>query len=660
MMADFVTVTYGQTGASQSTNRYGMRAMQERAFDARNSQYLLVKAPPASGKSRALMFIGLDKLENQGLAKVIVAVPERSIGASFKSTPLTNDGFFRDWVVEPKWNLTDSAGAAGKVNALKEFMASEDEVLVCTHATLRFAFEQLGAAAFANCLIAIDEFHHVSTDENSRLGEVVRALMADGRSHVVAMTGSYFRGDAAPVLSPEDEAKFTRVTYTYYEQLNGYRDLKTLGIGYHFYRGRYVDAINEILNPDLKTIIHIPHVRSAESTTDKYTEVDRILDHLGTVQGKDAATGFYKIQRPDGRILKIADLVDDSPDREKVMLTLRDIKSRDDVDMIIALGMAKEGFDWIWCEHALTVGYRGSLTEVIQIIGRATRDAPGKHHAQFTNLIAEPDASEERVTDAVNNMLKAIAVSLLMEQVLAPNFKFKTKPDTDELDGSRREADIVYTGEDNVIAIRGFAEPSTPRTRQILESDLNDLSAAIFQDEAVLRAAMNPEEYAPEVVNRVFIPKVIERQYPDLTPQEVEEVRQAVVANGVFKSPSVEVGPQGDNKFVRMAEKLINIDQLDIDLIDSINPFQRAYEILSKSVTADVLKTIHGAITSVKVAMTEEEAVALYPRIKDFVKERKVEPSLVSPNPLERRMAEALAWIRDAKRKKMAAAPKDA
>jgi superfamily II DNA or RNA helicase len=66
--------------------------------------------------------------------------------------------------------------------------------------------------------------------------------------------------------------------------------------------------------------------------------------------------------------------------------------NRDHVDIIIALGMAKEGFDWIWCEHALTVGYRASLTEIVQIIGRATRDAPGKP-ARFTNLIAEPDAS---------------------------------------------------------------------------------------------------------------------------------------------------------------------------------------------------------------------------------------------------------------------------
>lgn len=658
-MADFVTVSYAQTGASQTTNQYGMRAMQARAFDARNSQYLLVKAPPASGKSRALMFIGLDKLENQGIAKVIVAVPERSIGASFKSTPLSEGGFFRDWAVNPQWNLTD-AGGTQKTKAFADFMASEDSILVCTHATLRFAFDQLGAAAFANSVIAIDEFHHVSADENNRLGEVVRALMEDGRSHIVAMTGSYFRGDTTPVLHPEDEARFTRVSYTYYEQLSGYRDLKTLGIGYHFYRGRYVDAINEILDSTLKTIVHIPHVRSAESSTDKYDEVDRILDHLGEVIGKDPVTGFDLVRRADGKVIKVADLVNDDIGREKVMLALRDIKGRDDVDIIIALGMAKEGFDWVWCEHALTVGYRGSLTEVIQIIGRSTRDAPGKSHAQFTNLIAEPDASAERVTDAVNNMLKAIACSLLMEQVLAPNFKFKTRADADELDGSRRESDIVYTGDDNIIAIRGFAEPSSARTRQILESDLNDLSAAIFQDEAVLRAAMNPDEYAPEVVNQVFIPKVIARQYPDLTAEEIEEVRQAVVANAVFKSPSVGIEQQGDTQFVRMAEKLINIDEISIDLIDSINPFQRAYEILSKSVTADVLKTIHGAITSTKVAMSEEEAVSLYPRIKAFVAEKKVEPSLVSPNPLERRMAEALAWIREAKRRRMAAAQGDA
>ena len=92
-MTDFVKVSYAQTGASQSINNMGMRTMQSRAFDERNSQYLLVKAPPASGKSRALMFIALDKVANQGIRKAIVAVPERSIGSSFRSTPRGCAGF---------------------------------------------------------------------------------------------------------------------------------------------------------------------------------------------------------------------------------------------------------------------------------------------------------------------------------------------------------------------------------------------------------------------------------------------------------------------------------------------------------------------------------------------------------------------------------------
>ena len=120
---------------------------------------------------------------------------------------------------------------------------------------------------------------------------------------------------------------------------------------------------------------------------------------MGEWQGKDPVTGFDLVKAKDGRILKVADLVDDGPERHsKVLNALKDPKqkdNRDHVDVIIALGMAKEGFDWIWCEHALTIGYRSSLTEIIQIIGRATRDAKGKLSARFTNLIAEPDASDE-------------------------------------------------------------------------------------------------------------------------------------------------------------------------------------------------------------------------------------------------------------------------
>ena len=350
-----------------------MRDMQAKAYEKRNEQYLLLKAPPASGKSRALMFIALDKLYHQGIKKVIVAVPERSIGGSFGLTNLKKDGFFASWEPNPLYNLCIPGGENSKVEAFKKFILNEEKILICTHATLRFAFKELDDTKFNNCLLAIDEFHHVSADGENQLGELIRNVMQNSTAHIVAMTGSYFRGDSVPVLLPEDEAKFSKVTYNYYEQLNGYEHLKSLGIGYHFYQGKYTSAIADILDTNKKTILHIPNVNSGESTKDKHKEVDTILDIIGTVE-QITEDGIILVKRAsDGKILKVADLVNDDPKiREKVVAYLRNIKSVDDMDLIIALGMAKEGFDWPYCEHALTVGYRSSLTEIIQIIGRAT------------------------------------------------------------------------------------------------------------------------------------------------------------------------------------------------------------------------------------------------------------------------------------------------
>ena len=635
-MPNIVEVTYAQTGQSTSTNKYGMRDMQDRAFEARNAQYLLLKAPPASGKSRALMFIALDKLINQGLSKAIIAVPEKSIGGSFDSVELSKFGFFSDWVVEPKNNLCTPGGDQSKVKAFVEFLKGPDKVLVCTHATLRFAFEAVEETDFDNVLLAIDEFHHVSADGENRLGELLRSVMAKSDAHIVAMTGSYFRGDSVPVLLPEDEAQFTKVTYNYYEQLNGYTFLKSLGIGYHFYQGKYTSAIDEVLDTDQKTILHIPNVQSGESTKDKYDEVDRILDIIGTVTHRDPDTCVIHVKRHgDGKDLKVADLVHDEPKaRERIVEYLRKLEKPEDMDLIIALGMAKEGFDWKFCEHALTVGYRGSLTEIIQIIGRCTRDSNNKSHAQFTNLIAQPDAEDDLVKLSVNNMLKAITCSLLMEQVLAPNFKFKTKQNDDD-----KSTDIE-------IKVRGLKEPSSKRVKDIIESDLNDLKAAILSDDKIIKAL--PGNVDPEVINKVMIPKIIKVKYPELSPEEVEEVRQHVVVDSVIKNG--EIKQEGDKRFVRMADKFINIDDLHIDLIDRVNPFQKAFEILSKSLTTKVFKVIQDTIEATRVQMSDDEAILLWPKIKDFVKTNGKEPNLNSLDPLERRMADAVVYLKAQRR----------
>ncbi len=662
-----VTVSYAQNGNSTRPNELGMRAMQERAYDKRGEQYLLIKSPPASGKSRALMFVALDKLHNQGIKKAIIVVPEKSIGASFNNEPLTKYGFYWDWTVVPKWNLCNSLGEdGGKVNSVKAFLGSDDRILVCTHATFRFAVDALGIEPFDNCLIAVDEFHHVSANPDNKLGAHLGQLMARDNVHIVAMTGSYFRGDAEAVLSSQDESKFQTVTYTYYEQLNGYEYLKQLNLGYYFYTGSYCDEILKVLNPHEKTIIHIPNVNSRESTKDKIKEVEHIIHELGAWQGVDEQTGFYLVQTHSGKTLRIADLVnDDANKRDKVSAALKDAaqkNNRDHVDMIIALGMAKEGFDWIWCEHALTVGYRSSLTEIIQIIGRATRDAKGKTKTRFTNLIAEPDASEDAVTDAINDTLKAIAASLLMEQVLAPKFNFTPKHidstaiagfDYGEANYDPTKQNVglnAHTGQIQV-EIKGLAVPKSKEATRICHDDLNEVIAAFVQDKPALERGLFDTETLPEELTQVRMGKIIRDKYPDLSQEDQEAVRQHAIAalnltQQAKRLLNNELDQGGNTALIDGIRKFTtDVRDLDIDLIDRINPFGEAYAILAKAMTEDSLKQVQAVIRGKKVILPIEDARYLAKRALKFKQERGRLPSLTAADPWEKKMAEGVAFL---------------
>lgn len=670
-----VSVQYQRTGASTKANELGMRVMQERAYAHRGEQYLLIKSPPASGKSRALMYIALDKLANQGVKQAIVVVPERSIGGSFTDAALTKSGFWADWVVKPRWNLCNAPGndepgrvAKSKVKGVAEFLQSGDKVLVCTHATFRFAVEDLGIEAFDERLIAIDEFHHVSASDNNVLGRQLNTFLTRDKAHMVAMTGSYFRGDAAPVLNPDDERKFTTVTYTYYEQLNGYEHLKALDIGYFFYTSTgngYMDAIKSVLDSDLKTIVHIPNVNARESLGDKIREANDIMHELGTWQGEDPVTGFQLIKRGDGRILKVADLVDDDAKREKVMTALKDPAqkdNRDHVDVIIALGMAKEGFDWIWCEHALTIGYRNSLTEIIQIIGRATRDAPGKARARFTNLIAEPDASQDIVTDAVNDTLKAIAASLLMEQVLAPRFNFTPKtPQSGPQDGfdygeGGYDPKGNNIGFDDVsgsfhVEIKGLVTPETAEAARICKEDINEVITAFVQDKPTIERGLFDDNTLPEELTQVRMGKIVKEKYPDLSETDQEAVRQHAIAALALTQKARQILEGGGDETLKGNTAIIDgvrkfamdVRDLDIDLIDSINPFEAAYNVLAKTMSEGTLKQVAAAISAKRTSLSPEEARDLAVRAVRFKKERGRVPSITSTDAWEKKLAEGAA-----------------
>lgn len=656
------TIDYALTGQSTTTDSWGMRPMQARVFAQRDERFLLIKAPPASGKSRALMFVGLHKLHQGHVRRIIVAVPEKSIGGSFRSTKLT-PAFPYDWEVAPYFNLCDAGDDRAKVARFHEFFRqTAAPILLCTHATLRSAAKELPDEAWDGALLAVDEFHHASADALSGLGEVVRRVMNESTGHVVAMTGSYFRGDGVPVLRPEDEARFTPVTYDYYEQLTGYRYLRRLRLGYYFYQGSYLDRLGEVLDTRRKTIIHIPSVNSRTSTGDKYTEVETILNLIGTPDGElrrdPNRGGIHRRRRPDGSLVLVADLVEDSASERSLLQSYlqRDL-GRDDLDIIIALGTAKEGFDWPWCEQCLTVGVRGSLTEVIQIIGRCTRDCPGKEEASFINLIAQPDAQQEDVLVSVNDFLKAITASLLMEQVMAPRWDFRTASDPD-IDPEKPNA--------FQITVQGLKEFSSEQARKICNESLTDLTAQVFQDIEVQKSLCGG--VSPEQLNQQIIPRIVRQSYPSLDGEDVEAVSQRlrleVLLKGgtpvdpVTKEPiTLEEFEQKSqesegNRLMKLTNQFINLDELSINLIDRLNPFQRAYEILSKHLDAPTLRAVQASMQAGKIEMSPEEAMALFPRYKERVEAGRT-PSLKSPNLEEKRLAEAFEVLKALKLRRM-------
>jgi hypothetical protein len=654
-MTNLIEVQYAQTGKSSNTDELGMREMQAMVYAQRHRQHLLVKAPPASGKSRAMMFVALDKLANQGVKKVIVAVPQQNIGRSFKDTSLKKFGFFDDWSVAPYWNLCLAAGSENsKKSIVREFLDHPTATkLVCTHATLLNSLNGIDTQKLDNVFFGIDEFHHGSADEDNRLGTLIRRLLNETSAHILAMTGSYFRGDAVPVMRPEDEAMFQpTINYNYYQQLNGYKWLKSLGIGYSFFQGNYLTAIPDVLDTTKKTLIHIPHPNSKTGAfMNKHDQVAEIIKYIGEIVDRDYTHYLYKVKTTDGRILTVGDLVEDSKEqRDALQVYLQRMNSRDSLDILIALGTAKEGFDWEWCEHCITIGIRASLTEVVQIIGRSTRDCEGKTHAQFTNLIPCPDAAQDDVSMAVNDFLKAISASLLMEQVMAPKWNFKTKVDDVTPEKPKKPGE-----EDHVIEVKGLPELND-KTKAIVENDLDTLVATTLSDKNIREAIIG--EGMAEMITEVYIPKIIRETYPDLNEDEVDAVAKHTILTIATQGEQV-VGPDDSgNKFINIANKFVNLNDLDINLIAEINPFQSAYEVVSKSLTPEVLRTIQYVIEDKRSEkLTTEEAILLFTKYLPKWREEnpgKTKPEITDGDPLARRIAMAIEYLRQLKRNKLA------
>jgi hypothetical protein len=301
---------------------------------------------------------------------------------------------------------------------------------------------------------------------------------------------------------------------------------------------------------------------------------------------------------------------------------------KDAVDIIIALNLARKVLTGRRASICSRSGYRGSLTEIVQIIGRCTRDYPGKEEARFTNIIAEPDAETSEVAEAVNNLLKAVTASLLMEQVLLPKWDLKTKLPKLQL-----------------------VEPESDKAKKIIDSEMDNLLESIMTNPEVIQAM--PKKNAGKLINKGLIPKILIEKYPDLSEHDREAVRQRLVTELIIpKKINEEQEKTGspDVRLLHFANNIIlDIRDLDINLIDSINPFEEAFQIVAKSIDKQTLGAIKEAIDRKMDRLpdfTENEIRIYWPQVQTFFEEYGRIPERSAEDPYESKLGEVLLYLR--------------
>jgi hypothetical protein len=253
-----------------------------------------------------------------------------------------------------------------------------------------------------------------------------------------------------------------------------------------------------------------------------------------------------------------------------------------------------------------------------------------------------------------------------MEQVLAPRFEFKPKnPGNGPSAGFDYGAGGYDPKKENVgfnaatgqleIEIRGLVEPKSPEARRVVADDLTDLVAAFVQNRSNLQQGMFNTELVPEELTQVRMGKIVKDRYPGLDDVDQEAIRQHAIAalnltqkakDVVLRGFDLDDGKSANTAFVDGVRRFaMDVRELDIDLIDRINPFGEAYAILSKTMTEESLRQVQAIINARKVSLSLDEARELAKRARRFKQERGRLPSITSPDAWEKRMAEGVAFL---------------
>lgn len=422
---------------------YTMRNWQKPAFEAlKDGHYMILNAPTGSGKSWMMCLLSAFKMQNNPSLRTIISVPQTIIASGFLEAKIQMPtGEKIHWKI--KHNFCEKSSQSTVNNLIKwleinECNSLKDRTVICTHATLIHLHKKLKnlkkTELLNDVLVWIDEAHHVKNIESENMGVFNNSLGAlvsyivnqennNNNIQLGLTTASFFRGDRCSLLTQSMELKFERFNLPYDEYLKTMKYLKSFSVDFLLCGPQYHKAIELLIKERrAKDIIYIPHPVSGCSSGNKTQEVVQIIEGYGSVE--QDITDPLIVAGSLQHSYKILNLVDENLRKEKKKFLKNPIlkNDRNALDVIIALGMFKEGADWIWADRSIITGARSSLVDIIQMIGRLFRDAQGKEHVEVFQLLpfSLDQQNEDEFSQNLNDYLKAIFASLILENIFSP------------------------------------------------------------------------------------------------------------------------------------------------------------------------------------------------------------------------------------------------
>lgn len=567
-----------------------MRDWQIKAFDQlKDAPYTILNAPMGSGKSWLMCLLSAYKMQQDPQLRTIISVPQTIIAPGFAEAKLQMpNGEKIYW--KPVHNLCGEQ-SKGTVDYAINWLAAptkgfSDQTLICTHATLVAVHKKLkennSLHLLRNLLLWIDEAHHVKnmTKDNlqdevisNSLGELTKFLLnsEENRAQLGLTTASFFRGDRQSLLTEDMQTRFTRFNLPYDEYFKSMQYLKSFSFDFLVSGQDYTRAI-EILAKirKAKDIIYVPHPKAIASTGDKYKEVEAIVTKYQGLHGGEvlkADNGLTVLQNEDNSFKLLNLVCESSRNEKKNFLSSSLLKNdKDALDVIIALGMFKEGANWIWADRSIIVGPRSSLVDVIQMVGRLFRDAPGKKHVEVIQLLpfALDQQNPEEACENLNNYLKAIYASLILEDIMNPvkiKMATQSKP-SENTDKQNRSQNILQE-----------IVPDDAKRISLIDDISNSLLDIIDKKEdAATDTRILREEF------KKIVPQILEKHGINERPEEI--------ANhiwGMFARRTL---------FIRG----LSVEDIDFDILQITHPLEFLLRYTSGSCSIDTFQKLREAI----------------------------------------------------------------